>query len=158
MGRYGTRGNWLPRMVWKPKPHPPMVDWLGLVEPAPPVRIKSIPGLEIISCIDNFSNPGTKSDIRGADTAPYTVETRTRPAELMGWGSRICEHHPGMIGPQPRITNPSIHVQPRQAGGENGSPYTTPAWRCPICKNKATEAHRFFAWITIDSYYPYVNK
>ena len=48
------------------------------------------------------------------DIAPHGAETPT-------WGSQR-QRHPGRIKSNPQIRNPSINLQPQQAGVENGGP------------------------------------
>ena len=51
---------------------------------------------------------------------------------LIGWGA-WSESNPGRIGPHPRFRIPSISLQLRHPGGENGSP---PGWHRPArCGN-----------------------
>ena len=64
------------RTVWKPQPHGPVADWLGIVQKASAPRggYFPIPGLEVLQYLYNSDNLGTKTVIPRVETALHGAE------------------------------------------------------------------------------------
>ena len=79
-----------------------------------------------------FSNSSIRLQLRHRGDENGDHPGRNRPAwcgnpdhagrSLIGWGSKKSQRHPGTTESHPRIKNPSIHIQLRLLGDENGNP------------------------------------
>ena len=67
-----------------------------------------------------------------------------RAAGVAPQGNPTISPHTGRIGPHPRFSNPSIHLQLRQRGDENGDP---PGRNCPArCGNPNPAGRSLIGW------------
>ena len=85
-------------MVWKPQPHGPIDDWLGLEnkDSATRGRHDPITGSEIPPYIYNSDNLGTKTVIPPGRNLPARCgNPNPTDRSLIGWGSHLQPTHPG---------------------------------------------------------------
>ena len=140
----------LPRTVWKSQRHRLVADWLRLVEPTRgescpsdnvevpphPGRTGSRPRIINPSISLQFQQPGDENgDFPGRYRPARCGNPNPTHRLLIGWGSwrqRAARVSPRAnvefapltrkIRSHPRIRNPSIPLQLRQPGDENGDP------------------------------------